>query len=247
MGDLARARLVLENALTKTGARAATLADDVLPVHSALAPLFPSGGLKRGTVAGIHRSTSLLLGVIATAARDGAWLAVVGMPDLGLLAATEWGIDLDHVALIPEPGTESAVVIGALLDGVDIVALGPDTPLTDDDRRRLAARARERGAVLISQPAWPGADVVLTAETRGWEGVSDGEGYFTSMALRINRSGRASAAVPMHTEVRFGADITVLTPARVGGMPVQPPRPAPAPSTRRLRRQQRNGGLELVG
>ncbi|MDN5931733.1 MAG: hypothetical protein L0I24_11835, partial [Pseudonocardia sp.] len=53
----------------------------VLPVAGPLARLLPAGGLRRGSsvaVLGGPGSTSLLLGLIAEASADGAWVGVVG-------------------------------------------------------------------------------------------------------------------------------------------------------------------------
>ena len=44
------------------------------------------------------------------------------------------------------------------------------------DRQRLAARARQRGAVLLPLGPWPGADVELACEQGRWRGVGAGEG-----------------------------------------------------------------------
>jgi hypothetical protein len=105
----------------------ATLTEDisrVLPMPSELAELFTAwpGGIRRGaTVAGVG-STSLLLTLLAGAMAEGAWAAVVGMPAFGALAAHEAGIVLDRLALVPAPGPDWASAVGALIDGVDVVA-----------------------------------------------------------------------------------------------------------------------------
>src|SRR5436305_1103558 len=82
----------------------------------------------------------------------GSWAAVVGMPDLGLLAAAELGVVLHRLVLVPRPGTELGAVVAALLDGVDLVVVATDGIALLRSRgaglaRRLSARARHRGAV----------------------------------------------------------------------------------------------------
>jgi len=47
------------------------------------------------------------------------------MPDLGLLAAYELGVDLERLALVPEPGPDWPQVVAALLDGIDVVVVAP--------------------------------------------------------------------------------------------------------------------------
>ncbi|AEI12385.1 hypothetical protein Celgi_1882 [Cellulomonas gilvus ATCC 13127] len=191
-----------------------------LPVPPALVPLLPDG-LRRGATTAVVGSTSLAMAVLAGASASGAWAAVVGQPALGLLAAAESGVELSRLVVVPSPGADAALVLGALVDGMDVVVVGPHTTLTDADRRRLSARARERGAVLLATVAWPGADVVLTAGPvgghGGWSGLGDGEGRLRTRRVNVVRTGRRGAAVPLTLEV----DLPLTAPA---GHPVDPAR-----------------------
>ncbi|HWD05331.1 MAG TPA: hypothetical protein VG674_23065 [Amycolatopsis sp.] len=74
-----------------------------LPTASALAGLVP-GGLRRGSTMSIAGSAALVLALLAEATRQGSWAAIAGMPDVGVVAAAELGVDLDHLALISDPG-----------------------------------------------------------------------------------------------------------------------------------------------
>ena len=47
--------------------------------------------------------TSLALALAGPVTVGGAWLAVVGLGDLGLLAAAELGVDLERVLLVADP------------------------------------------------------------------------------------------------------------------------------------------------
>src|SRR5918994_1936737 len=70
-----------------------TLADErLLPVVPALQPLLPSGGLRRGTTVAVTSSAALALALVAGASAAGSWVAAVGLPDLGIVAAVETGI-----------------------------------------------------------------------------------------------------------------------------------------------------------
>ena len=175
--------------------------DRSLPVDGRLAGLLPSGALDRGTTLVVSGSTSLLLGLVAEASRAGSWAAVVGMPAVGVLAAAQLGLDLDRLVLVPTPGPDAALVVGALLDGMDLVVVGPQAALVDVDRRRLSARARERSRVLLSTAPWPGASVVLTAGTSRWEGLDRGHGRLRSRLLWVQRDGRGAAARGRRVEV----------------------------------------------
>jgi hypothetical protein len=150
----------------------------VLPVGAPLATLLPGGGLRRGTtvaVAGTVGATSLVLALLAEASAGGAWAGVIGRPDLGLVAAAEAGVALERLALVPYPGADLVAVTAALLDGLDLVVVAGRV-LHGSDRARLAARARQRGAVLLPLGPWPGADVDLTCEQGRWRGVGTGSG-----------------------------------------------------------------------
>jgi hypothetical protein len=150
----------------------------VLPVGAPLATLLPGGGLRRGTtvaVAGTVGATSLVLALLAEASAGGAWAGVIGRPDLGLVAAAEAGVALERLALVPYPGADLVAVTAALLDGLDLVVVAGRV-LHGSDRARLAARARQRGAVLLPLGPWPGADVELTCEQGRWQGVGAGSG-----------------------------------------------------------------------
>lgn len=172
-----------------------------LPVDAELARLLPSGALDRGATVVVAGSTSLVLALLVEASRAGSWVAVVGLPAIGVLAAHQLGLDLERVVLVPAPGPDGPLVVAALLDGVDAVVVGPQVALADGDRRRLSARARERSAVLLPTTPWPGANVVLTAEASHWEGLGRGSGRLHTRQLSVQRQGRGSAARGWRGEV----------------------------------------------
>jgi hypothetical protein len=184
----------------------------VLPVPPGLAGVLPTGALERGSTVVVHGSTSLALGLLAEASRTGSWVALVGLPGAGVLAAAQLGLDLDRVVLVPAPGPDGPTVLAALLDGVDVVVVG-DVALGDGDRRRLSARARERGAVLLSIGAWSGAHLVLTAEVTRWEGLGHGHGRLRSRRMTVRCAGRGAAARGWLAEVTVPGDATAVLSA----------------------------------
>ncbi|UTT57842.1 hypothetical protein [Cellulosimicrobium cellulans] len=197
------ARARTRHATTSGASRDVGTDERVWPVHDELAPLLPLGALQRGTVLAVRGSTSLLLALVARPSRSGAWTAAVGFPAVGLLAAADAGADLDRVVLVPRPGPDAALAISALVDGLDVVVVGPDAALTDPDRRRLAARARERGALLVAAGPWPGAHVALTVTGGGWSGADRGAGWLRRRTLVVERAGRGGAARPVRLEVEL--------------------------------------------
>ncbi|WP_278237251.1 hypothetical protein [Isoptericola sp. AK164] len=184
-------------------------------VHPDLAALLPGGVLPTGGVLAVQGSTSLLLGLLAAPSRDGAWTVLVGAPAVGLLAAADAGIDLARTVVVPAPGPDAPAVLAALLDGMDVVVVGPQAALTDADRRRLAARARQRDAVLVATGRWAGAHVTLDARGGAWTGVDAGAGWLRRRTLRVLRTGRGAAARPVEidVEVPLGGEEPVLAPA----------------------------------
>ncbi|GIG39520.1 hypothetical protein [Cellulomonas phragmiteti] len=220
------------SALTSAPRRTSLLTSErpPLPVPPPLTDLMPDG-LRRGATTAVLGSTSLALGVLAHACASGAWAVAVGQPRLGLLAAAQAGVDLARFALVPEPGADAALVLAALVDGIDVVLVGPGAPLADADRRRLSARARERGAALLTTTTWPGASVVLDAGPARWSGVGAGDGRLLTCEVQVRRTGRGSAAVPT------SADVV---------LPFAPPGEHVPPGPVR-RRPRTAGGLRLVG
>lgn len=202
-----RARLVLDQ--HQRGADAGPVGE-VLPVNAELAGLLPHRGLRRGSTVVVRGSTTVLLALLAEATTQGSWAAVVGMPDLGLLAASELGVELSRLALVPRPGAELAGVVAALLDGLDLVAVAPAPQERTRQAfatlaRRLSARARHRESVLVSFGPWPGADLELDCTGSRWSGLGDGHGYLTSRELTVTVRGRGVASRPVSDRVTLPA------------------------------------------
>jgi hypothetical protein len=169
----------------------------MLAVSPALAPVLPDG-LRRGSTIAVSGSVSLLLAVLGAASADGAWCAMVGMPPISAEAARDFGIELSRLPLVPSPGSSWVVVVGALLDAVDVVVAQAPAQLADGDIRRLAARARSRGAVFVPYLSdgarWPHADVRLSAAGGTWSGIGMGHGRLRQRRITVTALGRGAAA-----------------------------------------------------
>jgi hypothetical protein len=195
----------------------------VLPVHAELAGLFPDGGLRRGSTVAVRGSTALLLALLAGATEAGSWAAVVGQPDLGVLAAAEVGVAVERLALIPQPGSRPSAVIAALLDGVDLV-VASSARLTDALARRLSARARHRGAVLLVTGSWPGVDLELTCEGGTWTGLKTGSGHLLERQVVVRAQGRGAAARPVRTHLLLPGPGGAIEPSLPAVEPLSEPR-----------------------
>lgn len=209
----------------------ALAAERMLPVPPPFVPILPGGGLRRGSVVGLTGpgSTSLTMALLAEASRSGSWVVAVGLPHLGLAASAELGFDLERLVLVtrPEPARWAAVA-AALLDAFEVVLVQPTHAVRPADARRLEARARDRGAVLVQSggraDAWPHAsDLSLTVTGAVWQGLADGHGRLHRRRVTVEVQGRRQAARVRRAELWLpAADGSV---ALVG--PVAPDRPVP--------------------
>lgn len=217
-----------------------------LPVLPALEPLLPGAGLRRGTTVGVtaeHGSggaTSLALALAVATSGAGSWIAAVGLPGLGLVAADELGIALERLVLVAAPERDTwAGVVAALVDGFDlllVVAPGRNG-VKQADARRLVARARERGTVLIALGAgWPLApDVTLRVGAAQWVGIEDGHGHLQARRVVITRGGRGEAARPLDAELWLPDEEGLVTPVEPRIEPAGEHPPVRAAARRRLR------------
>ena len=142
----------------------------VLPVHPALASLLPGGGLRPGAAYSLPRSTSVLLALLAQPSQSGSWCGVIGMPRLGAEAAEGLGVDLSRLVLIPDPGARWLAVTSTVAEVLPVVAVRPSGRAADGEIARLAARLRDRGAVLLVQGPWPQAEAVIEVGRAGMGG-----------------------------------------------------------------------------
>lgn len=194
--DLAALRLLGERARPLAGAGERTL-----PVPEALVDLVPQGGLQRGSIAatGGVAATSLALALAGPVTVAGSWVAVVGLSRLGLLAATELGVDLERVLLVADPGPAVwATTVASLLDAVEIVLVRPPPRVGVSVQRRLTSRARDRGSVLLQVGGHTGAwaqapDLVVSATAASWVGLGPGHGRLQARRLEVAVTGRRGA------------------------------------------------------
>lgn len=162
-----------------------------LPLAEQVVTLLPHG-LRRGSAITVVGSTSLMLALAGEASRQGSWIAMVGMPHVGVVAAARRGVDLARLALVPHPGAQAASALAACVDGMDVVLVGQRLALSDADRRRITARVRERGGVLIAAAGvgrgvtgWPGARMELTVESTRWTGLGAGDGRLRDREITV--------------------------------------------------------------
>jgi hypothetical protein len=162
--------------------------ESLLPLPASLTKVLPTT-LPRGTVAVLSGARSLSLSMVAAVTAAGGHAAIVGQPDVGLLAAVEMGADLSRLAVIPEPGADPVEVAAVLMDGMDLVVLGlagRSVPATR--ARAVVARARQKGCtLLVTGGDWHGASDRLEARVSGYEVTGGSGGRPISGCGRISR------------------------------------------------------------
>lgn len=171
----------------------------LLPIPDSLVGLLPFG-LPRGAVGVLTGARSLSVSMVAAVTAAGGYAAIVGQPDTGLLAATELGVDLDRLAVIPDPGADPVEVASVLVDGMDLVVLGLRGRTVAPSRARVVtARAQQRGCtVLIADGDWPGAAFRLDARVCGYEltgGSVSGVGRIGRVRLTTRARGKVLGRV----------------------------------------------------
>ncbi len=192
----------------------------VLAIGSPLGELFPEGGIPKGTFVGVTAGAggfSVALTLAGEVTKSRGWVAVCGLGSLGLAAAEELGVDLERLVMVPSPGSRWADVMAALIDGFDMVLASPGSTVSREVARRLAARARQRGSVvvLMDPTEWPESpDLVVTVLACNWEGLEGGYGCLGGRMMDIRLAGRRARGRSFRRTLwlpasppRFGSDV----------------------------------------
>ena len=172
------------------------------PVCGPYAEVFPHG-LRPGTsvavraakpsleAAALRSAITLAAGVVPP---DG-WVAAVGVPSVGVVAAAEAGLALDHLVFLAAPTTLWGTVAIAAVDAFDVVVLSVPPRPRVAEIRRLTGRARERGTTVIAvgpgAAAWGGEARLVTSAVE-WDGLGDGHGTLRSCRVSIELDGRGA-------------------------------------------------------
>lgn len=104
-----------------------------------------------------HADSALghVLSVLGKSVSSSQWLAVVGIADMGWVAAEKYGIPLDRVVFIPDFYGYEEVIADQVISVVDYCLWDAGT-LRAQQRQRIAARVRQNRSILVTRQAWLG-------------------------------------------------------------------------------------------
>lgn len=167
-----------------------------LPVDDAYARLLPEGGLRRGHTIGCGgpAAMSLAFGLVARPVVAGSWVAIVGMPMVGIEAMAHLGVPLERVVAVDGGGgpRDWADRVAAAADGFELV-LTRSPAGGERYARKIGQRLQARGSVLV--PVGPGSPVLpceveLITTSVSWTGVDGGAGHLAGRVVTVRSTGR---------------------------------------------------------
>lgn len=189
------------------GPRGLRGAGGALALPSQLEPLFPLGGLHRGSTVvvldgGGQGATSLALSLCAAPTRTGLWVGVLNASRIGFVSAAELGVALDRLVVFPRLVANVGHVASALMEACAVVLLGTDRPIGSRDAERLQRRAREHRCVLLVLSStggsythamaapyrgrWPEApDTTIEVTKSAGVGIEHGAGRFLQRRMQV--------------------------------------------------------------
>ena len=193
---------------------AAAVERHTLPLDEALTSVIGAGMARGRTIAcSGDAALALALRVVGRATQEGAWLAVVGIDDLGLAAAAEQGVALQRTVLVAPPRAtrEWAATLATAIDGFALLMTHVPHGVTVGEARKVVARVQARQGVMVlvdpaRQPAVASAfqpDITLHTTTLEWFGIGAGVGHVQGRDVRIDVGGRRMPGAATHT-VRLG-------------------------------------------
>ena len=194
-----RARTVEQLQAQIRAMQATGLGARTLPTRPELAPLLPGGALKAGVAYAVPDSLTLAMLLMAGPSAAGGWCAAIGVPDFGIEAAAGFGVDLDRLVLVPEPGESWLAVAAQVADVLPVVLLRPPSRAAAGEAARLASRLRQRGStLLVLGPVGAGG-----GDPRGRDHLLDGHRHRIRLPRRPGRAHRGDG--PRHPHGASGA------------------------------------------
>lgn len=162
-----------------------------LPTEPTLAALLPSGALRVGATYSVESSLTLIMLLLSAPSAAGAWCGVVGIPEFGIEAAAEFGVDLERLILVPTPGDQWLAATATLADALSLIVVRPPKRASEASIARLSARLRKRSSTLIVLGSWPQSEAMLSLTESNWSGIGRGRGRLRERDLTVTVTSRA--------------------------------------------------------
>lgn len=162
-----------------------------LPTEPTLASLLPSGALRVGATYSVENSLTLIMLLLSAPSAAGAWCGIVGIPEFGVEAAAEFGVDLERLILVPTPGDQWLAATAALADALSLIVVRPPKRASEASIARLSARLRKRSSTLIVLGSWPQSEAMLSLTESNWSGIGRGRGRLRERDLTVTVTSRA--------------------------------------------------------
>ncbi|NYE96015.1 hypothetical protein FHU41_002265 [Psychromicrobium silvestre] len=197
-------------------AQGSRLDSRTLPTHPELRTLLPGGALQAGGIYTVSGSKTLSMAMLAGPSSEGAWCAVLGLPDFNVEAAAHFGIELERLILVPNPGEQWLNVAAALVDIVEVLLLNAPARASAGQAARLGARLRQREAVLISHGPWSPADAELRVVGNSWLGLGEGHGHLQGRGVTVAADWRSRRGQQEHR-----GELWVPGPSVIRSLPAQ--------------------------
>ena len=210
---LDRTRTVQDLQARIAAMQATTLGVRTLPTDPVVAPLLPGGALKAGVAYAVPGSLALAMLLMAGPSAAGAWVGVVGLPEFGVEAAAGFGVAVDRLVLVPEPGEHWLAVTAQIAEVLPVVLVAPPASgASPGETARLASRLRQRGSTLLVAGRWSGAEAELETVGGGWSGVGTGWGYLTGREAEVVVTAREIRS-SYRVRLAAGFDLGLAAPA----------------------------------
>lgn len=216
---LALARQALRAAEERTGLRVVPSSNtswnnettDAFDVPTVLCSAFPVG-IARGQALRVAGSMAFAALVAGIASRQGAWIAIIGVPDIGWSFFEASGMDCARCAYIPDVDTQAPQVVSAAIEGFDVVIIG-DLRIDRREQAVLERRIKSRNGILVALGRWMAPALDVSCANRGVSGLSAGPGHITAVDYLVETHwGSAYLTFAHNGWAHDQAEITPLRP-----------------------------------
>lgn len=180
--------------------------EETLSVPQPLAMALSQSGLPKRSVTQLSDTPALAIELIAHATSTGAYVAIVGWPELVLAGVAESGGQLARVITIPDAGLDPYHVVAVLCEGMDLVVYrsAQTVALSPVRARPMLAKLRKGNAALVLVNATVASPAVtIDARVSGYRGIGHGTGRIRGIDIDVSliQKGRG----PAHLTLPIGA------------------------------------------